>query len=152
MPQCEASTKLGEQCKKICQGKRCYLHLNCSTECCSVCLNNNMNDTNSRKLDCGHTFHTLCLDRWKKRSSTCPLCRTPFDQPMYNVKITIEPIGYENQRTTSNIQHLMDIFGLDAAMEQFFTDIRFTVMNTEHLNEILNEIGFGSFSNTQQDL
>jgi hypothetical protein len=24
---------------------------------------------------CNHVFHKACLDEWKKRSDTCPLCR-----------------------------------------------------------------------------
>lgn len=141
MPQqCEANTRSGQQCKKTCEGRTCHIHS--LTDSCSVCLSV-MNDTNSRILDCGHKFHSRCIDRWKRRSSTCPMCRAPFDQPMYTVKISIEPIGYESERVTSNIQSLMNVFGLDNSIDQFFTDIRFTVMTTENLHEILNEIGFG---------
>ena len=26
-------------------------------------------------LDCNHEFHAICMDTWKARSNTCPLCR-----------------------------------------------------------------------------
>lgn len=103
-----------------------------------------MTDTTSRKLDCGHTFHTRCLDRWKRRSATCPMCRTPFDQPRYRVRLTIEPDGQDIEMITSNIANISNLFGIDNTMDEFFTDIRFAVDNFEILNEILREIGFPS--------
>jgi E3 ubiquitin-protein ligase synoviolin len=31
--------------------------------------------TNSKKLPCGHIFHTACLRSWFQRQQTCPTCR-----------------------------------------------------------------------------
>lgn len=31
--------------------------------------------SNSKKLPCGHIFHTLCLRSWFQRQQTCPTCR-----------------------------------------------------------------------------
>lgn len=101
-----------------------------------------MHDQSSRTLDCGHTFHTHCIERWKRRSSTCPNCRTPFDQPMYRVKVTIDPIGYEREMVTSNIQSIAEMFGLDNNVERFFSTISFAVSSTEEMRNILSEIGF----------
>lgn len=140
MSQCEGTTKNGERCKKICkEGKTtCHMH---EGETCSVCMIN-MSESNSRRLDCGHTFHSRCLERWKIRSSTCPLCRTPFDQPMYKVKISIEPNNIEHETITSNIQSLVDFFELDALnTERFFSTISFSVMNNMDLTNILDRIG-----------
>ncbi len=113
----------------------------------------NMSGTNSRTLDeCGHTFHKGCIDRWKRRNSTCPICRTPFDVPKYKVRLTIEPDGVELSNTTSNISGIVDMFGLDMQhIETFFTDIRFEVMNEENLLEILREIGFPSYDLSRSD-
>lgn len=99
----------------------------------------------SRTLDCGHTFHTHCIERWKRRSSTCPNCRTPFDQPMYRVKVTIDPIGYEREMMTSNIQSIVEMFGLDSNAERLFSTISFAVSTTEDMRNILSEIGFSGF-------
>lgn len=30
---------------------------------------------NSKKLPCGHIFHTACLRSWFQRQQTCPTCR-----------------------------------------------------------------------------
>lgn len=144
MPQCESNTRSGERCKNVCSGQFCHIHTN--TTQCAVCLLP-MSQTNSRRLDCGHTFHLNCIDRWKRRSHTCPMCRAPFDLPMYRIKVTIEPDGQTMERVTSNLTSISDVFGLEMNnLENFFTDIRFAVHNMDILNEILREIGFGSTS------
>lgn len=136
MPQCEGITKEGTRCKKTCQeGKtKCHVH---DCEACPVCMSA-MSEGSYRTLDCGHVFHARCLDRWKRRSSTCPMCRTPFDQPRYRVKITIEPEGFEHETITSNIQSLVDMFGLESG---FFSTISFQVMNSTDMRTVLDDIG-----------
>lgn len=141
-------TKRGERCKNTsttAAGKFCHLHQHQQKEDdCSVCLMQ-MSGSNSRRLECGHTFHTSCLQRWKLRSSTCPVCRSPFDQPRYKIRVVIEPDGIEMTRASSNIDNIVDLFGLDTRhIETFFTDIRFEIFNEENLLEILREIGFPS--------
>lgn len=138
--QCEGFTKNGQRCKKTCpEGKtKCHIHLNDS---CPICMNI-MNENTSRTLECGHTFHTACIDRWRRRSHTCPNCRAPFDQQVYKVKITIDPLGYEHENITSNIQSIADMFGLDTSVERFFSTINFAVSNMTDLRNILHELGF----------
>jgi len=29
-------------------------------------------------LDCTHSFHRRCIDRWFQRANSCPVCRTPI--------------------------------------------------------------------------
>ena len=41
---------------------------------CGICLDE-MNV--GRYLICGHRFHEGCVNRWLRRSRTCPMCRTP---------------------------------------------------------------------------
>jgi len=144
---CEALTKTGSHCKlKSVPGtKTCRHH---SGQTCSVCMNH-MNDTNSRTLDCSHTFHTRCLDRWKQRSNTCPICRAPFDEPKYTIKISIEPIGTVSltvpsfmSMITSNLVPVRNMFGLDPNLEHFFTDIRFQVNDEQSLHDVLTTLGF----------
>ncbi|KAH7520662.1 hypothetical protein FEM48_Zijuj08G0169600 [Ziziphus jujuba var. spinosa] len=44
---------------------------------CSVCLSEFEEGDKIRKLQCKHTFHRDCLDRWLQQYwATCPLCRT----------------------------------------------------------------------------
>ncbi|KAG2711802.1 hypothetical protein I3843_04G087400 [Carya illinoinensis] len=44
---------------------------------CAVCLSEFKEEEEIRRLQCVHTFHKDCLDRWLQQcSATCPLCRT----------------------------------------------------------------------------
>lgn len=141
MPQCEGITLNGQRCKRTCPDGRTHCHVHSNPNVCSVCLAS-MTEASSRRLECGHVFHKACLDRWRRQSSTCPNCRAPFDQQMYKVKISIEPIGFENETVTSNIQSIADMFGLDTSIERFFSTINFAVTNMNDLRNVLNEIGF----------
>ena len=43
---------------------------------CSICLDNYKKNEFYRVLDCNHTFHKKCVDRWfKKDHLNCPMCR-----------------------------------------------------------------------------
>lgn len=43
---------------------------------CAVCLSKFSEGESVRKLNCKHTFHKDCLDKWLQQSlATCPLCR-----------------------------------------------------------------------------
>lgn len=70
------------------------------------------------------------------------MCRAPFDQPRYKVKITIEPDGIQHETITSNVQNIVDTFGLDSSFERFVSSISFSVLNETDLMSILEEIGF----------
>ena len=41
---------------------------------CPVCMGE-INKNDLTELDCGHKYHSGCLERWLHRSSTCPTCR-----------------------------------------------------------------------------
>lgn len=45
-------------------------------ECCPVCRDNFDDNDNVRTLNCGHIFHTDCVDNWlTNHSHKCPCCR-----------------------------------------------------------------------------
>ncbi|XP_055384436.1 E3 ubiquitin-protein ligase HRD1 [Condylostylus longicornis] len=44
-----------------------------SDNICIICREDMIN--NSKKLPCGHIFHTSCLRSWFQRQQTCPTCR-----------------------------------------------------------------------------
>ena len=42
---------------------------------CAICLEYMKHTQLITKTNCGHNFHTDCLEDWKKKSNNCPLCR-----------------------------------------------------------------------------
>ena len=40
---------------------------------CSICLDDN--NESMQMLECGHTFHKSCCDKWLAKKPACPLCR-----------------------------------------------------------------------------
>jgi hypothetical protein len=57
-------------------------------ECeCFICFEKYKEKELTRTLQCGHTFHKKCVDKWLKKRSTCPHCR--FDL-MENVQLSID--------------------------------------------------------------
>ena len=41
---------------------------------CIICLQDYNND-NRIDLKCNHSFHKVCLNKWKQRKDECPICR-----------------------------------------------------------------------------
>lgn len=44
-------------------------------ETCSICLILFQNDDEITRLNCGHLFHTHCVNQWISNKNNCPLCR-----------------------------------------------------------------------------
>ena len=45
---------------------------------CIICLKKF--DNNKVYLNCNHYFHKKCIEEWKKKSNTCPICRSRISQ------------------------------------------------------------------------
>ncbi|CAF1368122.1 unnamed protein product [Rotaria magnacalcarata] len=43
---------------------------------CDICLNEYKPDDILRTIPCLHRFHSKCIDKWLKKNSKCPMCRT----------------------------------------------------------------------------
>ena len=43
---------------------------------CTICLETVNEEEEVRVLECGHTFHKLCIDKWLILQRYCPYCRT----------------------------------------------------------------------------
>lgn len=139
---CQAVTKKGDQCRRMTDGEMCTQHSMCLS--CPVCLTN-MTTGTSRTLACNHTFHTRCLERWKRTSPTCPMCRAPFDQPQYRVSISVHHLvsntTVRDSYTTSNVSELFNTFGIAQLQPRFITDIFFDIGFDEFIEEVFHEIG-----------
>ena len=42
---------------------------------CSICCEFMTFFNNKKIKPCNHRFHKHCIERWRKRKNTCPLCR-----------------------------------------------------------------------------
>jgi hypothetical protein len=82
------------------------------------------------------------------------MCREPFDQPIYNITITIQSSVDGNTATetytTSNIQTMIESFGLSETAildvsRRTVTDINFDIEFGEVLEEVLRELGITRF-------
>lgn len=151
---CGAQTVHGAACKARVYGanEKCWIHRGPP---CAVCLGPMSTPQANRTLPCNHTFHSRCVDRWKRScrgDPTCPMCRVPFDLPTYRCRLIIERTS-DNQRSVSdfdlnNINELMEGFGIDfrslvpqGGTGRLFTDVHFTVEPSEVLEDILRELG-----------
>lgn len=43
---------------------------------CPICYNELRNHSCTNCACCDHTFHNICMMRWLRRSTTCPMCRS----------------------------------------------------------------------------
>ncbi|CAF0811184.1 unnamed protein product [Adineta ricciae] len=43
---------------------------------CDICLNEYKADDKLRTIPCLHQFHHKCIDKWLKKNSKCPMCRS----------------------------------------------------------------------------
>ena len=69
-------------------------------ECC-ICFNNLKKNKLLTKLDCNHTYHTLCIYKWAKQNNNttetnnnkivinglCPICNSPFIKSINKKKV-----------------------------------------------------------------
>lgn len=143
--ECTGICQNGTKCKRL-GNPRCFQHRGNQ---CSICMEN-ITPSSSRLLGCSHGFHKRCIDRWKRTSRTCPMCRVPFDVPTYRVAINIQCI-HDGQRSihsydTTNISVLVESFGLDEnLMDRSIADISFEVEHNENIAEILQTLGISSY-------
>lgn len=149
---CGATTLQGNPCRsKVPLGQeRCWIHRGPQ---CSVCFGT-MTPNTDRTLPCGHNFHTKCVDRWKRTCQgdpTCPMCRAPFDLPLYRCRLIIERVPAEGTPlitdfSTNNVTSIVEGFGLDFRTlvppnGRFVTDVLFDIEEGEDLHDVLRELG-----------
>jgi hypothetical protein len=151
---CGSVTQFGTPCKsKVPDGQeRCWIHRGPQ---CSVCFGSMVTHQSNRTLPCNHTFHTRCVDRWKRTchgDPTCPMCRTPFDCPTYRCRLIIEKVPIDGSPlitdfTTNNVSSIVEGFGIDIRnlwpqhAGRMMADVLFDIEADEDLNEVLRELG-----------
>lgn len=142
---CGEQTLAGHPCRQQVQevDTKCWQHAGPQCSICFTCMNGRRQD---RTLPCNHCFHTKCIDRWKitcgNKTSTCPICRTEFDVPLFKCRLIIEKvqdgtIAIANFQV-SNLHSIINNFGieLNRPLENNL-EIFFDIDEGENINTIL---------------
>jgi hypothetical protein len=53
------------------------------------------------ELPCGHTLGSKCMDLWRRRNNTCPLCRHPLPDDGYHARQNQRPSGRRRLAATN---------------------------------------------------
>jgi len=145
---CGANTASGNPCKRRKPLGKDFCGLHENSEECSICLNPivSRSQRSARTLECGHKFHTSCIDRWKRQGNhTCPVCRAVFDIPQYSVTVIVESRRTRERLVTANLlasqetgMRISSLFDLptDNTVE-FVTNIDIEAEDDDALIEVL---------------
>lgn len=88
---------------------------------CAICMEDitskELNSNNSIAPDCGHTFHTDCLNQWVSKQSltgnkpNCPTCRGDIVRPsdIKKVRHIVINVSYDSDSDTSTRTTLSDL-------------------------------------------
>eukprot|EP00928_Gymnodinium_smaydae_P043417 TRINITY_DN29090_c0_g1_i1.p1 TRINITY_DN29090_c0_g1~~TRINITY_DN29090_c0_g1_i1.p1 ORF type:complete len:1467 (-),score=317.12 TRINITY_DN29090_c0_g1_i1:48-4256(-) len=88
---------------------------------CSICTSDLAEGEKAVKLDCGHMFHTDCIEQWLEKRPTCPLCRTVvFDHTAFIDRIVAELYEVESQK-----RHHHDLVDPLELLNHLARDVRF---------------------------
>lgn len=64
----------------------CGIHEPLTPTTCAICLEDVTSKGSSRKLSCGHMFHSACVARWlnsgNENAHCCAMCRKPWRSPV----------------------------------------------------------------------
>ena len=106
---------------------------------CAICLNGLRMTRHTKKLECGHCFHSTCFSSWENSGgATCPLCRDFIHKSKYKITVIIENTesNLSTQVVTESV--LGSIDGIDRI------DASFEVDDSDELEDILNNGFFGT--------
>ena len=82
-----------------------------SDEVCSICTDNDNNETKVKIDNCRHIFHRTCLQEWFKTNSTCPLCRK-YTPTLNTIKLNNRQIRiFEKLIRYIMSDELFDVYG-----------------------------------------
>ena len=160
---CGVTTKSGKPCQCIVpvEGGRCGWHTPISGENsqCPICMEE-IHTRNAKTLDCNHTFHKKCLNKWKMEGNrSCPMCREPFDLPQFRARVMIEPInGSETthrSRSFSNprvLQHMLEREQIVSNDPNINTELTIESEDIAGLRRVLEQIGIMLTDNDYESL
>jgi hypothetical protein len=62
---------------------------------CAICLEH-LKTEEFVETSCGHFFHTKCINIWRKKSTSCPLCRNTTYELTYKYTYNGKEINNQN--------------------------------------------------------
>ena len=70
----------------------------CNNSSCPICLNDyKKTDAPVVTLDCGHMFCEACIEQWRRRSHTCPLCRSAMEPTPDKLRKWVNEQGFRGR-------------------------------------------------------
>ena len=91
MSTCKHVGASGKRCANtVLMNDYCIRHLK---QKCAICFEevSSTNSNNSKRLTCGHAFHSKCIFEWFVSSNDCPVCRTEQGKdPLIRFKTKVE--------------------------------------------------------------
>ena len=64
---------------------------------CAICRDEMAPDF-CKILNCGHIYHTICLQDWLRRQYCCPTCLVPITSPIKGNDVTMKNTIYQKSR------------------------------------------------------
>jgi len=103
-----------KECLDLVYDKECYKKFKNRPvfEECGICYQELF--AGNMALQCGHTFHTTCIDKWLETKNSCPLCRKPVREEVKEGGVIVINRGELKEDLRSDIDVMMDaIEGLE---------------------------------------
>ena len=69
---------------------------------CSICLSNEPKSLSI--INCNHSFHSKCINRWLEQEEHCPICRTEYSDFDNIEKLKTESNKQKEEKTENNIK------------------------------------------------
>jgi len=82
---------------------------------------NALNDINSTFIECGHAFHSNCLQIWIGKSHNCPICRLKITGYLNNIDIKERTTS---RRSLSNKSTVISDFNEEQDFEEFLLGVQ----------------------------
>lgn len=82
---CDGFYKHCDKCN-MCWDKKAFYNHPCTIDQkdseCLICLEETWESQDFHILQCGHNYHTNCLEEWFKNNYTCPICKKSAYKPL----------------------------------------------------------------------
>ena len=107
---------------------------------CSICLLKIKDNKIYKIKNCQHSFHKKCINKWKKTSNECPLCRGPIVSELrHTTKQAIQ--NFINLRTRELLEDYLDgnreIIEAANIIEREQQIINFNEFNRNRYNQVI---------------